>query len=857
MTDGPIPMDNIRIELTDYIVDSLRAMPEHQDLATNWSAIMRAINDCEVSGGSDSERAEIAKQRVLVRMLARATEAEVGAVAADFLEAHVDPDLAEIEEDHLEAKAPKNKGNRGNKAATAHESLSVSLLKSLPELLLKFKADPHILRSVSSLPRFLLPSVISLPQRKKDFTDLIKNLSEVYMHSGNEIVLQNVAESFALLTRGDHVRAQDAQAQLQKLGTELSERLIQLFGSDEEEKPKAKGHAKKKKGRKATQASDSEGEDGEEESPSPLQEKEFAISTCLKRLCTLSKRVDLSEILQSDDETEDDLMGNLRDAIVGGITDRLESRQVIFSNEEGKDPVVPDIWNTVDEQTHAAFADSVRDSLSFLLVSIAWSLQAAQESDPVASADLDETMEEEDEDEIEDHPIAQRRDQLVKLITVCFEQFIYEEYEEEDEVFTEILMDFSDIVQTAALQVTADIRQLLPKEWADAASPLLRACALTEDRILIGASLRYLKSRVLDLRDLDEQDVEDKERVDDLLLPFCRTCVANWSSGCRREAGSVMAHIVGSGQTSRQMVTSMSRLLKKLDPVQLLESHMVCLRLSFDDWLNHEPEEPESDNPTEEEMVEFEQAEKEHRENFLMMVQRASRLSQSLGVGKVDKQLESPLQGFAREGIKYAFSTEMPNEEPLLPGGRLTFLTLVAKYVTWIKKMKCFQDVVVQNLLEREDALFDDPEADQIHEDDLEALASFRKIVGLKDAGNGTPAKSPRSIATSRATEGSHSDEDSLSGTGTTPSNTKKRLRLSRGSSLGSMNSSQMQTLSPLMEEDNSVGSDDDESPQAPKRRKLTKARKSSVGSALTMATLNRESYKTTIEEEDSFASSE
>lgn len=848
-------MDNIRIELTDYIVDSLRAMPEHQVLATNWSAIMRAINDCEVSGSSDSERAEIAKQRVLVRMLARATEAEVGAVAADFLEADVDPDLAEIEEDHLEVKAPKNKGN---KAATAHESLSVSLLKSLPELLLKFKADPHILRSVSSLPRFLLPSVISLPQRKKDFTDLIKNLSEVYMHSGNEIVLQNVAESFALLTRGDHVRAQDAQAQLQKLGTELSERLIQLFSSDEEEKPKAKDRARKKKGRRETsQASDSEGEDGEEESPSPLQEKEFAISTCLKRLCTLSKRVDLSEILQSDDETEDDLMGNLRDAIVAGITDRLESRQVIFPNEEGKDPVVPDIWNTVDEQTHATFADSVRDSLSFLLVSIAWSLQAAQESDPAASADLDESMEEEDEDETENHPIAERRDQLVKLITVCFQQFIHEEYEE-DEVFTEILMDFSDIVQTAALQVTADIRQLLPKEWSDAASPLLRACALTEDSLLIAASLRYLKSRVLDLRDLDEQDVEDKERVDDLLLPFCRTCVANWSSSNRREAASVMEHVAGSGQFSRQMVTSMTRLLKKLDPVRLLESHMVCLRVSFDEWLNEVPEEPESDNPIEEEMVEYEQAEKEHREKFLMMVQRASRLSQSLGVGKVDKQLESPLQAFAREGIKYAFSTHVSNEEePLVAGGRLTFLTLVAKYVTWIKKMKCFDDVVVQNLLEREDALFDDPEADPIYEDDLEALASFRKIVGLKDAEHGTPAKSPRSIAASHATEGSQSDEDSLSGTGTTPSNTKKRLRLSRGSSFGSMNSSQMQTLSPLMEEDNSVGSDDDESPQAPKRRKLTKARKSSVGSALTMATLNRESYKTTIEEEDSFASSE
>jgi hypothetical protein len=52
LTDGPIPMDEIRIPLTDYIVDSLRDIPEHKSLATNWSAMMlvRAFHETRQSG---------------------------------------------------------------------------------------------------------------------------------------------------------------------------------------------------------------------------------------------------------------------------------------------------------------------------------------------------------------------------------------------------------------------------------------------------------------------------------------------------------------------------------------------------------------------------------------------------------------------------------------------------------------------------------------------------------------------------------------------------------------------------------------------------------------------------------------
>jgi cohesin complex subunit SA-1/2 len=52
LTEGPIPMDEIRIQLTDYIVDSLRDIPELKSLATNWSAMMlvRAFHETRQSG---------------------------------------------------------------------------------------------------------------------------------------------------------------------------------------------------------------------------------------------------------------------------------------------------------------------------------------------------------------------------------------------------------------------------------------------------------------------------------------------------------------------------------------------------------------------------------------------------------------------------------------------------------------------------------------------------------------------------------------------------------------------------------------------------------------------------------------
>ena len=151
-------MDSIRIHLSNYIVDSLRAMPEHCNLVKNWSAMLRAINaesSTNHQGDKASDRAEVAKQRVLVQMLAYAAQAEVGAVADEaFLVEDTDPDDPQRAHKSTAEKKP-NRGSSKNKSDSSHEILSVSLMKALPDLMVKFKTDPEILKSICILPRYL------------------------------------------------------------------------------------------------------------------------------------------------------------------------------------------------------------------------------------------------------------------------------------------------------------------------------------------------------------------------------------------------------------------------------------------------------------------------------------------------------------------------------------------------------------------------------------------------------------------------------------------------------------------------------------------------------------------------------
>lgn len=107
---------------------------------------------------------------------------------------------------------------------------------------------------------------------------------------------------------------------------------------------------------------------------------------------------------------------------------------------------------------------------------------------------------------------------------------------------------------------------------------------------------------------------------------------------------------------------------------------MLCLVELHDDWIIAEPGELESEFPTDEELQAFEVLEKKHAARFEEIEQLASRLSASLGVGKIrDSRMSASLTKFFLHGINHAFSFN--NEYPV--GSRLSFLRIFSKYV-WL-----------------------------------------------------------------------------------------------------------------------------------------------------------------------------
>ena len=114
---------------------------------------------------------------------------------------------------------------------------------------------------------------------------------------------------------------------------------------------------------------------------------------------------------------------------------------------------------------------------------------------------IDNMDEEDDEASVEEHAVVRLRHRLLSTLELCFAQYIPNDSEQSDDDTTAVQHSedqhsFSDFVQLAAGKVTSDMRTLFPKEFADAASPLLRSFALREDGRLIGAYVRFLDSKV-------------------------------------------------------------------------------------------------------------------------------------------------------------------------------------------------------------------------------------------------------------------------------------------------------------------------------------------------------------------------
>jgi hypothetical protein len=152
-----IPIEHMKIELTDLVVSSLRAMPEHKSLVTSWPAMLRAIHGAgskQSVGDKDERRKEAAKKRVLLRMLVCAAELEVNGAADDdgSLPNNVDRDiLAARKAAQLDAEQPQKKRKVED---SSKEEFTLALVKALPDLLVSYKEETSVLQSLTTLPRY-------------------------------------------------------------------------------------------------------------------------------------------------------------------------------------------------------------------------------------------------------------------------------------------------------------------------------------------------------------------------------------------------------------------------------------------------------------------------------------------------------------------------------------------------------------------------------------------------------------------------------------------------------------------------------------------------------------------------------
>lgn len=449
-----------------------------------------------------------------------------------------------------------------------------------------------------------------------------------------------------------------------------------------------------------------------------------------------------------------------------------------------------------------------------------WFFRSYQEEEGLVKnkKDLVDDMDEGDDDDssIDDHVILRLRNRLLSLLEMCFSQYILSSDEHGDDDTTvakhsDEQIAFADYVQIAAGRTTADLRTLFPKEFSDAENPLLRAVALQDDGRLVGAFVRFISAKEQSLRDNENETKENKFLPQSLLLPMARAVANNWAHGNRREAGVFLRHIASSGPTATSIVTSTVDQMKKEDPVRMLESQMASLRQSYENWVD---EEPDMDNefPSDEEMKEFEEAEEMHKEQFEHLEQRGTQFSKKLGVfGKLsDDRLRPALNGFIREGVRFSFSNLDSNgEDTLVLGSRLSFLSILSKYASWIKKDKQAKKEIQSFMDEKEFELRAHEEFEDVHVDDLAALAAFRKDLGLKNL-----PKASSNVSVASELDDEEMDDEASDGINELQSPvasvSSRTSKASRASSVQSRASSRVSSLPALLEGDKESPQDSD-----------------------------------------------
>jgi cohesin complex subunit SA-1/2 len=341
----------------------------------------------------------------------------------------------------------------------------------------------------------VVPSVFSLPQRKGDFLNLFKNLTEIYLLSTDEQVLTNTARSIKFLSEGDHARSNEAKAGVKKLVSTISDRIVKHLSEKEDETNdtgRFKASRRKSPRRTLDSMIDSEDE-GTHDGCSKQVDNETALYLNLRRARMLANFDIFSVYLDSCGESTEELCK----LISKGLAQRLDSYKINLSSDTTDDPE-KERWITSEDMLPRLTAGTVDEGLQLILATILQKLCAAIDEENLAVEDDNAIIDgiddiNEDDDDIDHHPVLTLRDCLISLVVQCYEQFLPST--DDPDTYTATQQLWADRVQQSGGEIAADLRSMFPKEWSDATSPLLRAFAIVDDSCLIGGYVRFIKSK--------------------------------------------------------------------------------------------------------------------------------------------------------------------------------------------------------------------------------------------------------------------------------------------------------------------------------------------------------------------------
>ena len=323
-----------------------------------------------------------------------------------------------------------------------------------------------------------------------------------------------------------------------------------------------------------------------------------------------------------------------------------------------------------------------------------------------ASADDSDASNEDHEDNESATILISIRDGIVALSKNIFslvktdEGSVNDDEEEEESPLNLFISD----TQEVSMKIVSDLRSLLHKSLSDASSQTLRSLALTDDGQLAGAMMRYVKDQDRDLKMLKEEGGGEEEEelfVMNCLAPQARAVLGNFKAVNRREAGNVLSHFTGTSANASELVKVATLFCKKKDSVKLLEVHMASLRQGYEAYLSSSVGELAGSKFTDDELGNFSQREKSHKESFSSLVKLSARLAKSLGVAEIkDKNMKESMGGFVKEAVRYAFSVAKKDgnkkeEDQEAFGRRVNFLALLKIYVGFVKKDKAKKEEIL------------------------------------------------------------------------------------------------------------------------------------------------------------------